>query len=369
LSATKNASTCTECSDKLPERSITALELDKAAKLYDSNQKEEAIEIWRKGATEENARAMYNLGFVAENRKDYKTAAMWYERSAEKGYLHAMAELARLHYDRLLPESDRTTAIMWYERYYEDALRKYGDDPTKIDDAFLIAKIAWMIENGIVGAIRNPRKAYVWYKAASDLGNQFAQQKLSELAIYTDAQPETNRGIEDVVVGISLSQVLQKCSPINYTQFRCRNRPELFGFFVDDGPFPVALGKPGPSIWTDGYGNRLDSDNTFVQKISVNAGKHLIHNQSKDSKYNQILSILQNKYEQNYRYSQSDYFEALSTLTGKLYYLFDNGTVALLLENYFGNNEQFDVIIEYRSDVLGRLLFSKYVSSSSPKDY
>ena len=106
-----------------------------------------------------------------------------------------------------------------------------------------------------------------------------------------------------------------------------------------------------------------------MQKISVNAGKHLIHNQSKDSKYNQILSILQNKYEQNYRYSQSDYFEALSTLRGELYYLFDNGTVALLLVNYFGNNEQFDVTIEYRSDVLGRLLLSKYVSSSSPKDY
>lgn len=370
LSTADNASACTECLNKPPEQSVTDLELDHALRLYNSNQREEAIEIWRRGATEENARAMYNLGFAAQDRpesRDYETAAMWYERAANKGYVYAMREIARLHYNRNLLESDTETAIMWYQRYYEGALSEYGDDPTKIDDAFLIRTIAWMFENG-VGVSRDLRKAYVWYKAAADLGDQTANQKLSELAIFTNAQPETNRGIEDVVIGITLSQVLQKCSPINYSEFRCRNRPELFEFFVDDGPFSVALGKRGPSIWTDGYGNRLDSDNTFVQKISVNAGKHLIHNQSKDSKYNQILSILQNKYGQNYRYSQSDYFEALSTLRGELYYLFDNGKVALGLKNYFGNNGQFDVIVEYRSDALGRLLLSKYVSSS-PKDY
>ena len=67
--------------------------LELARHLDQSGSLSDAIVLWRKAAARGSARAMHNLGSVAEEQKDFVSNEMWWLMSAELGYLDAIFSL------------------------------------------------------------------------------------------------------------------------------------------------------------------------------------------------------------------------------------------------------------------------------------
>ena len=79
----------------------------------------EAVEWWRRAATQGHVSAQYNLGLVYEGddeiAEDYLEAARWCRSAAEQGHSNAQNNLGMLYESGLGLERNTILALMWFE--------------------------------------------------------------------------------------------------------------------------------------------------------------------------------------------------------------------------------------------------------------
>ncbi len=85
---------------------------------------EEAVEAFERAALEENAKAMFNLGLMAERglgrqEPDYLVASSWYQAAAEQGDPRAQYNLGLLYMEGKGFAQDYKTAATWFHKAAE----------------------------------------------------------------------------------------------------------------------------------------------------------------------------------------------------------------------------------------------------------
>ncbi len=73
------------------------------------------------------APAMFNLGSLFAQQKDYLNAKLWWEKAAKKNVPEAQYNLATLYEKGWGVEQDPEKAAIWYQRAAETAMKKYLD--------------------------------------------------------------------------------------------------------------------------------------------------------------------------------------------------------------------------------------------------
>ena len=171
---------------------------------------------WYLKAVKKNAFAMWRLYNIYMERKETDRAIFWLRRSASKGSVSAMVELARIYEEgTLIPKSDYK-AMYWYHKAsdegnehaksrfeelirfdpqdpddigdYERATRIAGED---IDDDCIVS-LAKCLEEGDDMPADLP-KARMWYDVASQLGVRGAKDGLKRV----ESLLKENRQISD----------------------------------------------------------------------------------------------------------------------------------------------------------------------------
>jgi localization factor PodJL len=118
----------------------------------------DAAKWYARSADRGFAQAQYRLGTLYERglglKPDRKLAADWYRRAADQGNIKAMHNLAVLSANKTDEAPDYTTAAQWFERAAERGL---------VDSEF---NLAILYENGL-GVKRDLRQAFMWLSLAA----------------------------------------------------------------------------------------------------------------------------------------------------------------------------------------------------------
>ena len=86
---------------------------DKAIDAYNSNNFPESIKYWQVLVEKDYSDAMFNLGYLNEQLKDYQQAIIYYKKAVDKGDVSAMYNLGILYEDQL---KDYQQAITYYKK-------------------------------------------------------------------------------------------------------------------------------------------------------------------------------------------------------------------------------------------------------------
>jgi TPR repeat protein len=146
-------------------------------------------------ASEGNAQAMHNLGFLLE-KKDVEGAKEWYEKAAALGNAAAMNNFGTL----LEKEKDKEGAKVWYEKAIAlsnaDAMTNLGrllhqekniaGAKVWYEKAIALGNVAAMNNFGSLLEEKDKEGAKVWYEKAAVLGNVAAMYNLGILLYKED---------------------------------------------------------------------------------------------------------------------------------------------------------------------------------------
>ena len=103
----------------------------------------------------------HGLGVV----KDEKKAFIWYEKSAQQGYMNAQCNFATMYLNGLGVVKDEKKAFIWYEKSAQQGYM------------YAQCNFAIMYLNG-VGTIKDEKQAFFWYEKAAQQENIEAQAQL-----------------------------------------------------------------------------------------------------------------------------------------------------------------------------------------------
>lgn len=121
----------------------------------------------KENAAKNNVVSWYNLGYMYEKgrgtRVDYKEAAKWYEKAAEKKYVKALNNLAHMYQKGTGVEKDYTKAM------------EYLLKASKLKDSTAQFNLAIMYQTG-KGVEKDMKKAKYWYKKSMKNGNKTAER-------------------------------------------------------------------------------------------------------------------------------------------------------------------------------------------------
>lgn len=171
---------------------------------------------WYLRAAKRNAFAMWRLYNICIDRKETEKAVFWLRRSAAKGSVSAMVELAKIYEEgKLVPKSDYM-AMQWYHRAsdegdeyaksrfeelirydpqdnenideYEKAVRNIGED--SFDEGIMY--LGMSLTEGLGMPVDLP-KARMWYEIASQLGMHDAKDAIKRV----DSLMKNEKNISD----------------------------------------------------------------------------------------------------------------------------------------------------------------------------
>ena len=167
----------------------------------------EAANWYRKAADKNYTTAQYNLGYLYQYgqgvQQDYKEAMYWYRKAAEQNDADSQFKLGYMYYHGKGVQQNYKEAVYWFrkaaeqndadsqnylgERYY------YGEGVTKNyrEAAYWYRKAAEQDHKNAMynygyslyygqGVAENRQEAYKWLKKAADKGNASAQKFISE---------------------------------------------------------------------------------------------------------------------------------------------------------------------------------------------
>ncbi len=131
-----------------------------------------------------NKRAQYKVGrayykLYGETEHDYKKAAYWFYRSAQKGCAAAQCALGKCYANGYGVAADDNKAFYWYKK--SSARSAEGKYET-----------AFCYEQGL-GVERNVPRAVELYKKAADRGNESASYRLARLYREGDGVPKSSQ--------------------------------------------------------------------------------------------------------------------------------------------------------------------------------
>jgi hypothetical protein len=97
---------------------VSAGALEDGYAAYNSGDYPAALQLFWKNASQGNAEAQYNMGFLYENGRgpatDYREAFRWYQLSAAQGYAAAQTRLGYLYESGCGVSKDDKEAIKWF---------------------------------------------------------------------------------------------------------------------------------------------------------------------------------------------------------------------------------------------------------------
>ena len=156
-----------------------------------------AIRATHQAAEAGNTSAMFNLGYLLEDRVDppeLDQARDWYQKAAEAGNTYAMFNLGNL-----LKDNDPGQAYRWYEKAAEagraDAMNNLGlllkdSDPGQacrwFEKAAKADNVRAMFNLGMLLADSDPGQARRWYEKAAEAGHVDAMNNLAVLVEDSD---------------------------------------------------------------------------------------------------------------------------------------------------------------------------------------
>lgn len=101
-----------------------------------------AAGYYQKSAEQDHRDAMFEMGWLHQTGEgglvqDYGKSAKWYQKSAEKGHPAAMYGIASFYYNGMGVERDTATAMSWYQKSavagYPPA-QKFLDEVNKVNN-------------------------------------------------------------------------------------------------------------------------------------------------------------------------------------------------------------------------------------------
>jgi localization factor PodJL len=136
--------------------------------------------LWfEKAATQGLAPAQFRLGTLYEKglgvQRDETIAKLWYQRAAERGNAHAMHNLAVLTAEGGANKPDYATAAGWFRKAAELGVR---------DSQY---NLAILYARGL-GVEQNLAQSYLWFSLAAAQGDEDAGKKRDEVAARLDAK-------------------------------------------------------------------------------------------------------------------------------------------------------------------------------------
>jgi TPR repeat protein len=136
-----------------------------------------AMQAWQSNATAGDPEAMKNIGDLYNKglgvEQNSKQAAVWYEKSAQLGFVIAQYNLANLYYSGRGVDHDLKQAARWY--------RAAADGGHKMAQYYL----AQMYDNGD-GVPEDHTEALKWYVKAADAGLGDAQYEIARMLLTGD---------------------------------------------------------------------------------------------------------------------------------------------------------------------------------------
>jgi localization factor PodJL len=136
--------------------------------------------LWfEKAATQGLAPAQFRLGTLYEKglgvQRDETIAKLWYQRAGERGNAHAMHNLAVLTAEGGANKPDYATAAGWFRKAAELGVR---------DSQY---NLAILYARGL-GIEQNLAQSYLWFSLAAAQGDEDAGKKRDEVAARLDAK-------------------------------------------------------------------------------------------------------------------------------------------------------------------------------------
>lgn len=135
---------------------------NKAVDFYKSNNFPESIKYWQVLVEKDYSDAMFNLGYLNEQLKDYQQAIIYYKKAVDKGHSDSMVNLGLLYYERLKNYQQAIT-------YYKMAVDK--------NDSDAMFNLGFLYQN----KLKDYQQAIIYYKMAVDKGNSNAMNALAWL--------------------------------------------------------------------------------------------------------------------------------------------------------------------------------------------
>lgn len=119
-----------------------------------------ALELWRLAAAQNDAEAMYHLGFMYFDaaEPDYDEIVSLWRKAAELGFKPAAHSLGSFYYNGYGGEPDYEAAILWFEKAYDLGLAAAGYD------------LGLIYMHGI-GVMRDYDKGRAWLEKAAALND------------------------------------------------------------------------------------------------------------------------------------------------------------------------------------------------------
>ncbi|MBQ6615768.1 MAG: SEL1-like repeat protein [Thermoguttaceae bacterium] len=134
-----------------------------------SQDKSEAVKLFRKSAEQGDAEAQYELGLRYRDGKgvaqDYKEAAKWFHKAAEQGYAKAQFTLGVCYWDGKGVSQDKSESIKWYRKAAQQGLA---------EAQYNIGVCYWKGD----GVSQDKSEAVKWYLKAAEQGDAVAQYDL-----------------------------------------------------------------------------------------------------------------------------------------------------------------------------------------------
>ena len=128
-----------------------------------------AQEWYLKAAEKNYPRAQYLLALILlADGEDVSSAALWFERASQNGYVDAYAYIGMCYLNGLGIEKDFKKAYEWYKKSAE---------ANNVDGQYSMGGI---YENGIY-VVKDIKKARYWYKLAAEQGDEDAVKALKRL--------------------------------------------------------------------------------------------------------------------------------------------------------------------------------------------
>ncbi len=124
---------------------------------------EKGIEFLKKASAKGDAFASKQLGDMSASKKDFKEAAIWFEKAANLGDLKSMTNLAYLYTYGDGVKKNFETAFSWYEKS-----ASLGNIDAQINISFLYISGQ--------GVKKDMKKAAFWAKKVKDTGDERIDQ-------------------------------------------------------------------------------------------------------------------------------------------------------------------------------------------------
>ena len=145
-----------------------------------------AVTLYEKAAKKEFPLAMFRLGMIYLEKKEYTKALAWFKKAADLQNGDAMGEIGKLHILKRIPNSNIDEAVVWLERGVESG------------SAIAMNSLAYVLHNGLDGN-RDIIKAVNLLKQAAEKEDPVACLNIGKVYIIgKDIEQNIDLGISYV---------------------------------------------------------------------------------------------------------------------------------------------------------------------------